>query len=148
MKGLHDTFNVSYRAREGGGAQWLSNGNTTTGHWVGGLRNISCQTLDTTYSAHVRYENFIQDVTLEIVKEDPVEKSVDGLKLENPFWPVLDSTPLQNGTINATFLSISLDDVYKIRHYYQVLALRDTLVRPMAGYVIAYGMIRPTHMCT
>lgn len=141
IKGVHSAFNVSYRAREGGGAQWLSNGNVTTGNWYGGLRNISCQTQDTVYNAHVRYTNFIQDVTLEVIKEDPVEKSVDKLDLDYPFWQVLDSTPLQNGSINASSMSISMEDIYKIRHYYQILALRDTLVRPMSGYVIGYGKI-------
>jgi hypothetical protein len=138
MKGVHSAFNVSYRAREGGGPQWLSNGQAS-GFWHGGLRNISCEAQDTTYSAHVRYTNFIQDVTLEVVKEDPVESTIGGLNNRNPFYQVLESTPLQNGSINASSMSISLDDVYKLRHYYQILALRDTLVRPMSGYVIAYG---------
>lgn len=136
--GVHGAFNVSYRAREGGGPQWLSN-NNTSGYWYGGLRNISCQTQDTVYSAHVRYANFIQEVTLDVTKEDPVKSHVDKLDLQYPFWQVLQATQLQNGSINASSMSISLDDAYKIRHYYQILALRDTLVKPMAGYVIGYG---------
>ena len=77
--GVHGAFNVSYRAREGGGPQWLSN-NNVSGYWYGGLRNISCQTQDTIYSAHVRYANFIQEVTLEVIKEDPVKQSVEDLR--------------------------------------------------------------------
>ncbi|KAF3034870.1 hypothetical protein E8E12_002286 [Didymella heteroderae] len=137
IDGNYLAFNVSYRAREGGGPEWLTR--PIDGFKCGGLRNISCHTQDTTYRAHVSYANFLQNVTLEVLEEDPVEKSVEKLDIDYPFWQIMDSTPLENGLINASSMSISLDEAYKIRHYYQILALKDMLIKPMTGYIMGYG---------
>jgi hypothetical protein len=127
------SVNISYRTRTGGGIEW----NREPGQWPqGGLRNISCSTQDTKYSAAVSYKNSIQSVAMEVLEEKPITDWWTG-------WPlnaVLMTEPSKNGSIdvNRTQFS-SIDQLYDFYHKVQIAAVRDMLWSQMEGWVDNFG---------
>jgi hypothetical protein len=131
-------FDISYRIRDEGDEEFSLTGSDDD------LRNISCATLDTTYTAHVGYLNHIQNVTLEVVKEKPLNESASDSG--DLFYDVLTSVPSQDGFKYCRMVShnFSMEELYQYYHDVQIVSIRETLTRPITGHVAGVSGIHYT----
>lgn len=115
-------FDLSYRSRD-----------------TNNMAHMSCTTLDSTYTAYVKYMDWIQTVTVDITEGQPLNASAIGRS--NLFYDVMQSVPTETGFAysDSTFYNFTTEELFDMYHGSQLRTIRDTLVRALSGAISAFG---------
>ena len=103
------------------------------------LQNISCTILSATYSAHVKYQNWIQSVTLDVIDGKPLNASA--LEQVRLFEDFLTATQTPNGFTysDSPVHNFKMPELFQLYHDAQLLTMSQTLTRSLAGAISGYG---------
>jgi hypothetical protein len=126
-------FNINYRSRN-------RTDEELSAHKPGDgsdIRNITCATQHTTYTAHVSYLNESQNVALKRIAEKPFDELA--FRRSAKFWDMLGAKPSETGFEYSKegIHNRTMDELWQIYRDAQIAAMRETLTRPMTGYVAA-----------
>ncbi|KAI1669944.1 hypothetical protein L13192_05460 [Pyrenophora tritici-repentis] len=103
------------------------------------MAHMSCKTLDSNYTAHIKYLNSTQTVSVDVAEGQPLNAS--SLNRSSLFYDILNSVPTETGfayksPIQYNFTSEELSNIY---HGSQLRSIRDTLVQALSGAISTFG---------
>jgi hypothetical protein len=103
------------------------------------LQNISCTILSATYIAHVKYQNQIQSIAVDITDGKPLNASA--LEQVRLFEDVLTAIQIPNGFSysDSPVHNFSMPELFQLYHDTQLLTMSQTLTRSLAGAISGYG---------
>ncbi|KAJ4984387.1 hypothetical protein SVAN01_10094 [Stagonosporopsis vannaccii] len=106
---------------------------------IGGeLKNMSCTTMNSTYTARIQYMNAGQVVTVNVTDGQPFNMS--GLDQSSLFYDVMQAVPSPNTIIYQTAVkNFSMPELFEMYHRTQMRTMSDLLTRSLAGAISGFG---------